>query len=146
RARVVPAAGALAVFVLGAVPMASAAANRTADPILALAISGTSSRLDLPAPGFSLTDQNGRTVSLASLRGKVVLMTFLDPVCTSDCPIIAQEFKQAGQMLGAQATNVELVAVVANPTYRPTAFTRAFHRQEGLAPGPNWLYLTGSLS
>jgi cytochrome oxidase Cu insertion factor (SCO1/SenC/PrrC family) len=146
RARSVAAAGALAVIVLGAAPMASAAANRTADPILALAISGTSSRLDLPAPGFSLTDQNGRTVSLASLRGKVVLMTFLDPVCTSDCPIIAQEFKQAGQMLGEQAGQVEMVAVVANPTYRSTAFTRAFDRQEGLTTVPNWVYLTGSLS
>lgn len=145
-ARSVAAAGALAVILLGAAPMAAAAVNRTADPILALAISGNSTSLNLPAPGFSLTDQNGRTVSLASLRGRVVLMTFLDPVCTSDCPIIAQEFKQTGQMLGAQATNVELVAVVANPTYRSTAFTRAFDRQEGLATVPNWLYLTGSLS
>ena len=140
------AAGALAVILLGAAPMAAAAVNRTADPILALAISGDSTSLNVPAPGFSLTDQNGRTVSLASLRGKVVLMTFLDPVCTSDCPIIAQEFKQTGQMLGVQARNVELVAVVANPTYRSTAFTRAFDRQEGLTTVPDWLYLTGSLS
>ena len=133
-------------ILLGAAPMASAAANRTADPILALAIAGNSSSLDLPAPGFSLTGQDGQPVTLASLRGKVVLMTFLDPVCTTDCPIIAQEFKQAGQMLGAQGKNVELVAVVANPTYRSTAFTRAFDRQEGLTTVPNWLYLTGSLS
>ena len=103
------AAGALAVILLGAAPMAAAAVNRTADPILALAISGDSTSLNVPAPGFSLTDQNGRTVSLASLRGKVVLMTFLDPVCTSDCPIIAQEFKQAGQMLGAQGKRVTVV-------------------------------------
>ena len=73
-------------------------------------------------------------------------MTFLDPVCTTDCPIIAQEFKQTGQLLGAQDKNVELVAVVANPTYRSTVFTRAFDQQEGLATVPNWLYLTGSLS
>jgi cytochrome oxidase Cu insertion factor (SCO1/SenC/PrrC family) len=126
--------------------MASAAANRTADPILALAIAGNSATLDIPAPGFSLTDQDGRTVSLASLRGKVVLITFLDPVCTSDCPIIAQEFKQTGQLLGAQDKNVELVAVVANQLYRSTSFTRAFDQQEGLATVPNWLYLTGSLS
>ena len=145
RARSIAAVGALAVILLGAAPMAAAAANRTADPILALAISGNSSQLNLPAPGFALTDQDGRTVSLASLHGKVVLMTFLDPVCTTDCPIIAQEFKQAGQMLGAQAGHVELVAVVANPTYRSTAFTRAFDRQEGLSAVPNWLYLTGSL-
>jgi cytochrome oxidase Cu insertion factor (SCO1/SenC/PrrC family) len=131
---------------IGAAPMASAAANRTADPILALAIAGNSATLDIPAPGFSLTDQDGRTVSLASLRGKVVLITFLDPVCTSDCPIIAQEFKQTGQLLGAQDKNVELVAVVANQLYRSTSFTRAFDQQEGLATVPNWLYLTGSLS
>jgi cytochrome oxidase Cu insertion factor (SCO1/SenC/PrrC family) len=146
RARSVAAVAALAVILLGAAPMASAAANRTADPILALAIEGNSASLDLPAPGFSLTDQDGQAVSLASLRGKVVLMTFLDPVCTTDCPIIAQEFKQTGQLLGAQDKNVELVAVVANPTYRSTLFTRAFDRQEGLAAVPNWLYLTGSLS
>ena len=146
RARSVAAVGALAVIVLGAAPMASAAANRTADPILALAIAGSTESLDLPAPGFSLTDQDGQPVSLASLRGKVVLMTFLDPVCTTDCPLIAQEFRQTGQLLGAQGKNVELVAVVANPTYRSTAFTRAFDQQEGLTTVPNWRYLTGSLS
>jgi len=146
RARSVAAVAALVVILIGVAPMASAAANRTADPILALAIAGNSASLDLPAPGFTLTDQDGRTVSLASLRGKVVLMTFLDPVCTTDCPIIAQEFKQTWQLLGAQNSKIELVAVVANPTYRSTVFTRAFDQQEGLATVPNWRYLTGSLS
>ena len=73
-------------------------------------------------------------------------MTFLDPVCTTDCPIIAQEFKQASVLLGSADSRVELVAVVANPTYRTVAFTRAFDRQEGLNTLPNWLFLTGSLS
>ncbi len=143
-ARSVAAVAAVAVIVLGAAPRASAAANRSADPILALAIEGGSTSLDLPAPGFSLTDQDGRPVTLASLRGKVVLMTFLDPVCTTDCPIIAQEFKQTGALLGAKDKDVELVAVVANPTYRSATFTQAFDRQEGLTGVPNWLYLTGS--
>ncbi len=145
-ARSVGAVAALAIILLGAAPMAAAAANRTADPILALAIAGGSTPMDLPAPGFTLTDQNGQTVSLASLRGKVLLMTFLDPVCTTDCPIIGAEFKQAGVLLGAQDKDVELVAIVANPTYRGVAFTRAFDREEGLNRVPNWLYLTGSLT
>jgi cytochrome oxidase Cu insertion factor (SCO1/SenC/PrrC family) len=85
-------------------------------------------------------------VTLASLRGKVVLLTFLDPVCTSDCPIIAQEFKLAGELLGGQARQVELVAIAANPTYYSTAFLRAFDQQEGLSGVPDWLYLTGTLS
>ncbi len=145
-ARSVSAIAAVAVILLGAAPMAAAAANRTADPILAQAIGGNSTALDVPAPDFQLTDQNGQTVSLASLRGKVVLMTFLDPVCTTDCPIIGQEFKQVGVLLGPADRSVELVAIVANPTYRAVAFTRAFDRQEGLNTVPNWLYLTGSLS
>jgi cytochrome oxidase Cu insertion factor (SCO1/SenC/PrrC family) len=145
-ARSVAAVAAVAVILLGAAPMAAAAANRTADPILAQAIAGNSTALDVPAPGFQLTDQNGQAVSLAGLRGKVVLMTFLDPVCTTDCPIIGQEFKQAGVLLGPVNAEVELVAIVANPTYRAVAFTRAFDRQEGLDTVPNWLYLTGSLS
>jgi cytochrome oxidase Cu insertion factor (SCO1/SenC/PrrC family) len=140
------AVSAIVVIVIGAAPMAAAAVNRTADPILAEAIAGASAPLDIPAPAFQLTDQNGRTVTLASLRGKVVVMTFLDPVCTTDCPIIGQEFRQAGVLLGAADKNVELVAVVANPTYYSTAATQAFDTEEGLNTVPNWLYLTGSLS
>jgi cytochrome oxidase Cu insertion factor (SCO1/SenC/PrrC family) len=138
------AAWAAALVLLGAAPLAAAQLNRVADPIIAQAIAGSAAPLDLQAPPFQLTDQNGRPVSLASLRGKVILLTFLDPVCTTDCPIIAQEFRAADQMLGARARRVELVAVVANPIYYGTAYLRAFDRQEGMSALPNWEYLTGS--
>jgi cytochrome oxidase Cu insertion factor (SCO1/SenC/PrrC family) len=142
----VTAFAALGVIVIGAAPMAAASLNPTADPILAQAIAGYSPPLDSPASPFRLTDQDGRTVTLASLRGKVVLLTFLDPVCTTDCPLIAQEFKATGTMLGAQAKQTELVAIVANPTYYGTQFTQAFDSQEGLSTVPDWLYLTGTLA
>ncbi len=142
----VAAAGAVGLIILGAAPMAAAQASPNADPILAEAISGSSAPLNFPAKPFQLTDQHGQTVSLASLRGKVVLLTFLDPVCTTDCPLIAQEFRAAGQLLGAAARQVELVAVVANPVYHQVADTQAFDRQEHLTQVPNWLYLTGSVS
>jgi len=142
----VAALGAIAVIVVGAAPMAFASANRNADPIIAQALAGDSGPVNEPAPGFTLTSQDGHQVSLSSLRGKVVLLTFLDPVCTTDCPIIAQELRAADAMLGAKAGGTELVAVVANPTYTSTAFTAAFTRQEGLSQVANWLYLTGSLS
>jgi len=137
--------GALGLIILGAAPMAAAQASPNADPILAQAIAGSSVPLNFPAKEFRLTDQHGRTVSLASLRGKVVLLTFLDPVCTSDCPLIAQEFRTAGQLLGAAAAKVELVAIVTNPLYHQVSDTQAFDRQEHLGQVPNWLYLTGSV-
>jgi len=84
-------------------------------------------------------------VSLASLRGKTVLLTFLDPVCTSDCPLIAQEFRQADAMLGARRTHVELIAIAANPVYHSARYARAFDRQEGLAALANWMFLSGPL-
>ena len=137
---------AVAIIVVGAAPMAMAQANGSADPIIAQAIDGNAAPLDFKAPAFTLTDQYGRPASLAGLRGKVVLLTFLDPVCTSDCPLIAQEFRQADQMLGSTARDIELVAIVANPLYHSVGYTQAFDRQENLTTLPNWLYLTGSVA
>ena len=94
--------GAFGVIVLGAVPMAAAQATPAASTILAESIDGPASPINIPAPDFTLTDQNGKPVTLSSLRGQVVLLTFLDPVCVSDCPLIAQEFRQAGQLLGPE--------------------------------------------
>ncbi len=133
-------------IIVGVAPAALAQANPNADPIIAQAIDGNSAPLNFAAPPFRLTDQNGTQVSLASMRGKVVLLTFLDPVCTSDCPLIAQEFRAADQILGAKSRHVELVAIVANPVYRAVTYTRAFDRQELLTSVPNWRYLTGSLA
>ena len=144
--RAVLAAWAVVMIIVGVAPAALAQANPNADPIIAQAIDGNSAPLNFAAPPFQLTDQNGTQVSLASLRGKVVLLTFLDPVCTSDCPLIAQEFRAADQILGAKSRHVELVAIVANPVYRAVTYTRAFDRQELLTSMPNWRYLTGSLA
>jgi cytochrome oxidase Cu insertion factor (SCO1/SenC/PrrC family) len=144
--RVIAGIAALGVIIVGAAPMAFAAVNKTADPITAEALSGTNGELDTPAPNFTLTSQDGRQVSLASLRGKVVLLSFLDPVCTTDCPVIASEMRVADVLLGSRAADAELVSVVANPTYTSLAYTRAFDVQEGMNTVPNWLYLTGTVS
>jgi len=142
----VASAGAVGVILLGAAPMAAAQASPVADPVLAQAINGNSAPVNRPAAPFSLTDQRGGNVTLASLRGKVVLLTFLDDTCTTDCPLIAQEFREAGQLLGADAARVELVAINYNPLYTGLSYIQAFNRQEGLAGIRNWLFLTGARS
>jgi cytochrome oxidase Cu insertion factor (SCO1/SenC/PrrC family) len=136
--------GAIGIVLLGAAPIASASFDPNADPIVAQAIDGTPSAENIPAPAFDLVDQHGQTVSLTSLRGKTIALTFLDPVCVSDCPLIAQEFRAADGLLGASARSVELVAIVANPLFRAQDYTVAFDDQEGLEHLSNWLYLTGS--
>ena len=133
---------ALGVIVLGVVPLATAQASPAASTILAESIDGGSAPINIGAGDFTLTDQHGRQVSLSSLRGQVVLLTFLDPVCVSDCPLIAQEFRQAGQLLGTHNPHVKLVAVNVNPLYHQEAYIQAFDRQEHLSGAPDWLYLT----
>jgi cytochrome oxidase Cu insertion factor (SCO1/SenC/PrrC family) len=140
----VVAAGAFGVVLVGAIPMAAGTANPHPDTILTEALNGSPLLENGPAPGFSLIDQAGRAVSLTSLHGKTIALTFLDPVCTSDCPVIAQQFHQADTQLGASARHTVFIAVVANPVYRSLAYVRAFDSQERLAGVRNWLFLTGS--
>jgi cytochrome oxidase Cu insertion factor (SCO1/SenC/PrrC family) len=44
-----------------------------------------------PAPAFRLDDGFGRPVTLAALRGRPVLVTFIDPLCRNFCPLEAQQ-------------------------------------------------------
>jgi cytochrome oxidase Cu insertion factor (SCO1/SenC/PrrC family) len=144
--RSIAALGALGVTLIGTAPMALATTRpNSADPVLAQAVDGTPEAFDFAEPAVSLADQYGRPVSLASLRGKAVALTFLDPVCTTDCPVIASEFRQADTALGAEARRVELVAICANPQFIARDYLVAFDRQEGLERVTNWLFLTGTL-
>jgi cytochrome oxidase Cu insertion factor (SCO1/SenC/PrrC family) len=137
--------GAVGVILLGAAPMAVASVDRNADPIIAQAIAGGAPvRLDLPAPDFQLIGaESGQPVSLASLRGKVVLLTFLDPVCTG-CPQIARQLHAATTLLGTTGDRVELLAIAASTMHSRVTFLRAFDRRQALATVPDWLFLTGT--
>jgi cytochrome oxidase Cu insertion factor (SCO1/SenC/PrrC family) len=141
-ARSVTAFGALGVVLVGAAPMAVASADQNADPIIARAVAGASVPADRPAPDFELVSGSGRPVSLESLRGRVVLLTFLDPVC-AQCRIIARELEMADGLLGPSGRDVELVAIAADSVHSGPVFIQAFNRRAGLTAAPNWLFLTG---
>lgn len=65
------------------------------------------------APPIRLRDEAGAPISLASLRGRVVIVTFIDPVCRNLCPLEAKVLGQAMQALRPQAP--ALVSVSVNP-------------------------------
>lgn len=96
-----------------------------------------------PLPTFRLEDQAGRTVSPAGLRGSVVVLTFLDPVCTSDCPVIANQLAMADRRLGPLARRVQFVALDTNPVFHRRADVRAFTDSHGLRGMANWHFLWG---
>jgi cytochrome oxidase Cu insertion factor (SCO1/SenC/PrrC family) len=65
------------------------------------------------APEFRLTDQNGGPISLAALRGRPVLVTFIDPLCRNYCPIEAQRLNDVVRAFPRGAKPV-IVAVSVN--------------------------------
>jgi cytochrome oxidase Cu insertion factor (SCO1/SenC/PrrC family) len=139
----VAAIGALGMALVGVVPLAAASLSPHADPLIARSIAGAPHAVNRPAPDFQLVSQSGQPVSLASLRGAVTLLTFLDPRCTDDCPV-ATELKEAGSLLGSSAPQVRLVAIAASQRHFGAADLQALTRAEGLDAVPNWLFLTGS--
>jgi cytochrome oxidase Cu insertion factor (SCO1/SenC/PrrC family) len=97
----------------------------------------------LVAPGFVLHDQQGRLTSLAQFRGKVVVLTFIDPECTQICPLTTQSMLEALKILGpAAASQVQLLGVNINPEKAQVADVAAYTRTHGLQG--RWRFLTGS--
>jgi cytochrome oxidase Cu insertion factor (SCO1/SenC/PrrC family) len=97
------------------------------------------------APGFTLTDQSGHPVSLASLHGHPVVLTFMDPHCTDICPLVSREFINAYKDLGTAGRNVVFIAVNVNPYHHSTADMAKYSNAEGLSSIPTWHFVTGSV-
>jgi protein SCO1 len=95
------------------------------------------------APGFSLRDQDGSPVSLASLGHRPVLLTFLDSRCHQECPI---QGRQLGIMLRQMAPAVRptLVVVGVDPAGDTPASIRHAMREWGLGGPWHWHWLRGT--
>jgi protein SCO1 len=64
---------------------------------------------------FRLTDQNGKTRTLADFRGKAVVMFFGYTQCPDVCPTTLAELKSVRQQLGADAQRVQVLFVTLDP-------------------------------
>ena len=90
-----------------------------------------------PAPGLALRDQRGATISLRSLRGRVVLLTFLDSKCVRECPI---EGRVLGDVFrGIKATRAHTVVVSVDPWADTPASARTFAARSGWSGDWQWL-------
>lgn len=96
-----------------------------------------------PAPAIELQDHRNVSVSLAEKHGKVVLLTFLDPVCTDDCLLLTQEIAAALERLGGEAQDVVVLAVNVNPDEQNAEKAQAFLRAHGLDQDGAWHFLGG---
>jgi cytochrome oxidase Cu insertion factor (SCO1/SenC/PrrC family) len=145
RERMAAGWGAVAMTCFGAILLLAVGTLSGSTADAAIAAGGQVSVIRGRAPAFTLTDASGKQVSLRDFAGRVVVLSFIDPVCTSECPIEAQEMRMAAEKLGADAP-VSFVAINANPRFTAPADLRAFNDAEGLSGWSSWTFLTGSVS
>ena len=92
------------------------------------------------APDFALRSYRGPIVRMRDLRGKVVLVTFLDTTCKTKCPIIAGEIGSAiALLIPAERARVDALAITVLPQVDTPTRIRRFLRRRHALGSLDWL-------
>lgn len=94
-----------------------------------------------PAPDFVLQKWTGGDFRLSDRRGQVVLLTFMDSLCATDCPVETAELHLMQRQLGKRLSPV-IVIVSTDPAGDTSANIRKFVTKYHLSAPFEWL--TGS--
>jgi protein SCO1/2 len=97
-----------------------------------------------PAPGFTLTDQDGRPVSLQDRRGEVVAVTFIYASCVDTCPLLTVKLVGIQRKLEPSAVSkVFFTAITVDPERDTPEVLRRYGQAHG-ADRAHWAFLTGT--
>ena len=95
------------------------------------------------APDFALTSQDGEEVTLESLRGKVVAVTFFYTWCPDICPLLTDKMARVQDALGSDfGTEVAFVSITFDPE-RDTPEVLKEYAEAFDADPAGWSFLTG---
>jgi protein SCO1/2 len=90
------------------------------------------------APPIELTDQYGKRVDLAKLKGRPVLVAFLYTHCTDLCPIVAGKLHTAFSHL-KRAERPVFLAVSVDPAHDTRASAATFNKRHRTVGEIDWL-------
>ncbi len=114
----------IAVFALGAIVLVASRRDADGDePAATAGFQGALMPEGVRAPDFTLTNQDGETISMRSLRGSPVVVTFLYTTCEDTCPIQAQTVRGALDQLGH---DVPALAIAVDPPRDTPERAKAF--------------------
>jgi len=103
--------------------------------------------MDIPeplmAPDFALIDQEAQPLSLAALRGKVVLLDFVYTRCPGPCPILTGVHRSVRDGLSeADRPAVQLVSITLDPEHDTPAVLREYASKRRI-DAEGWSFATG---
>jgi protein SCO1/2 len=141
----VPLAVVLALAGLAAGGCGGSSAAKIEGPATTTARAGFAGSALLPprrAQPIALQDIGGNAVTLASQRGRYVLVTFLYTHCPDVCPLIASNLNAALRAIGPARSRVRVLAVSVDPAGDTAASVRAYRARMHLLP--QFRYLIGT--
>lgn len=98
-------------------------------------IGGNSSGQTIYDLDLQLTDQDGRTLALADLRGRVLVASMIYSSCTSVCPRVTEDMKGVEKQLsGEDRKDVGFVLFSLDPGRDTPAALRRFAAERALDP------------
>jgi protein SCO1/2 len=120
----------------------------TATLVLAFLLAQFKVRMVKPLPvlsavaDFTLTNQLGRTVTLADLRGHVWVADFIFTRCPGPCLKMTRQMKDLEQALPAGG-RTKLVTLTTDPEFDTPPVLKTYGERFGADPN-RWLFLTGA--
>lgn len=117
----------------------------------AVALSRLQSRPPAAAPlpvlgqvaDFSLTNQFGKLVTLADLRGQVWLADIIFTRCPGPCARMTRQMASVQAAL-PKDSQAQLVSLTTDPDYDTPEVLREYPARIGVAAGERWQFLTGT--
>ena len=95
--------------------------------------------LDRPVPDFKLINQDGKEVTLADLKGKIWIASFIFTRCHSSCPTVSATMARLRDEL---PKDVQLVSFSVDPRH-DTPEVLATYAKHFQANSTDWSFLTG---
>jgi len=99
--------------------------------------------VDKETPDFALQDPDGRPLSPADFRGKVVVLHFIYASCPDICPLHADRIAEVQGMVNQSPMKqqVQFISITTDPANDRGEALRDYGRVHGLDPA-NWVFLT----
>ena len=92
-------------------------------------------------PDFTLTDQDGNTVTKDDLRGKIWIADFIFTRCKGPCPLMTARMLEMQRAL-LKTPDVKLVSISVDPEHDTPAVLKAY-AEANFAEPARWKFLTG---
>ncbi len=99
----------------------------------------------IPVNDFSLTDQNGKPFRFGTLRGKVIVLSFIYTSCPDVCPLITSSLRMVqGKLSPVERQSVFLLSVTTDPEVDTPKVLKSYAERYKV-DFSNWGFLSGDI-